>query len=380
MKGADWSYLKCTDDDGKPMVDITSVLWDRLDTSRMWACSWYYGVIRLKNNKPVRPSFTASNTAMSQINVNEPRCSGLSMDESGNLWFASSDQLTYLNVIKRDDGKHMNFKFDVNHGFVRRTYIDRNGLIWILHERDAGLTVFKNVNFSQPQLGVNYRWLSTAVGGGNLESNAVYSLAEDKDGKIWIGTGAGISVIYNPSALFNGGDFDAQPIKIVQDGNVELLLGKEMVTCVLVDGANNKWCGTLSGGIYCFSPDGQTQLYHFTKENSPLYSNSVLEMNYDEVTGDLYFATEAGLQSFRGLVVAGDEEYKDVFAYPNPVKPNYQGTVLIRGLIDAAFSSSPSSTIASSSFSSFASTSCGFRFLCGGGTSRSSTRAISGCG
>ena len=120
----------------------------------------------------------------------------------------------------------------------------------------------------------------------------------------------------------------------MQDGNVELLLGKEVVTSIVVDGADNKWIGTQTGGVYCFSPDGLKELYHFTVDNSPLYSNAVLDIDYDEVTGDLFFGTELGLQSYRGKIVKGEDNYSNVYAYPNPVKPNYNGTVLIRGLID----------------------------------------------
>lgn len=334
LKEDDWSYLKCYQDDGKVVSDITSVLWDRIDTSRMWICSWYYGVMQYKNNKLLKPSYTTTSTpSMPQIGPSEPRCSGLSMDKSGNLWFANSDQKGYLSVIKRS-GAYQNFVFNVSRSFTRKTFVDKNDYVWILHERDGGLTVYKNTNFAAPQLNANYKWLSNSVGNGNLQSNSIYSIAEDLDGKIWIGTGQGISVFYNPTAIFSGNDFDSQPIKIVQDGNVELLLGKEIVTTIRVDGANNKWCGTQSGGLYCFNPDGLTQLYHFTKENSPLYSNTIIDINYNEVTGDLFFATDLGLQSFRGIIVAGEKEYKDVHAYPNPVRPNYQGTVLIRGLID----------------------------------------------
>ena len=332
LKDGDWSYLKCFETNGSIIQDVTSVLWDRIDTSRMWISSWYYGVVQYKNNKIVLPVYTPSTTSMSTYN-NEPRCSGLSMDKDGNVWFASSDQKSFLNVIKRKGG-YQNFTFDVSHGFARKTFVDRNNYVWILHERDGGLTVYKNDNFEQPRRGFNYKWLSNSVDSGNIQSNSVYSIAEDLDGKIWVGTAEGLSVFYNPTAIFNGGNFDSQPIKIVQDGNVELLLGKEIVTSIKVDGANNKWCGTLSGGVYCFSPDGLKEIYHFTKENSPLYSNTIIDINYDEVTGDLFFATEAGMQSFRGIIIAGDQEYTKVYAYPNPVRPNYQGTVLIRGLVD----------------------------------------------
>jgi len=334
LRGNDWSYLKVTEDAGEVVQDITSVLIDRLDTSKTWACSWYYGVVQFKNNSPVRPSLTTASTNSILPTYNgEPRCSGLSSDAVGNIWFASSDNRTYLNVIKKGGG-YMNFTFQTGRGFTRKTFVDKNNYVWILHERDGGLTVFNHKNFSAPQLDVNYKWLSNTVGSGNLESNSVYSIAEDQDGKIWIGTGEGISVIYNPTAIFSGGDYDAQPIKIVQDGNVELLLGKEIVNSIKVDGANNKWCGTQSGGIYCFSPDGLVQLYHFTKENSPLYSNTIIDINYNEATGDIFIATDMGLQSFRGIVLAGEKTYSNVYAYPNPVKPNYQGTVLIRGLVD----------------------------------------------
>jgi hypothetical protein len=333
LKDGDWSYLKCYDDNANEIQDITSVLWDKIDTSRMWISTWYYGVMQYKNNKRVGAAYTpTTHPTMSTYN-GEPRCTGLSMDSEGNVWFASSDQKAYLNVIKRN-GSYKSIVFDVTHGFVRSTFIDKNDNIWVLHERTGGLTFYKTKNAATPVEGVNYKWLSTQVGGGNLQNNSVYSIEEDLDGKIWVGTAEGISVFYNPTSILSGGDFDSQPIKIVQDGNVELLLGKEAVTSIKVDGANNKWCGTLSGGVYCFSPDGLKQLHHFTKENSPLYSNTIIDINYDEVTGDLFFATDIGVQTYRGIILAGEKQYTNVYAYPNPVKPNYQGTVLIRGLVD----------------------------------------------
>lgn len=181
----------------------------------------------------------------------------------------------------------------------------------------------------------NFSTLTMQEGAGNLGSNSVYCMAEDHDGRLWIGTGAGIRVLYNPDEVFDqGADHDAQPIKIEQDGNVELLLGAETVTDIHVDGANNKWVGTSTGGVYCFSPDGLRQLFHFTTDNSPLYSNSIIDLNYDNNTGDLYIGSEQGLQSYRGVVISGFENYNTLHAYPNPVRPGYGGTVLLRGLVD----------------------------------------------
>jgi len=336
LKNDDWDYLKTNNKDSGRVIDITYAFIDRYDNSRIWASSWSAGLMEFKNNKFVT-NYNASNSSITERNPGQPRCMGIDMDSKGNLWFAVSDVPNYINVRKKQDGSFKGFAFK-SAPFTRRILVDRNNFVWAAHERDGGLTVFKSDNktdnFPTPVDGVNYRLLNKNVGNGNLQSNSVYSIAEDLDGKIWVGTDAGVVVFYNPGSMFTSSNFDAQPIKILQDGNVELLLGKEVVTSIVVDGANNKWIGTQTGGVYCFSPDGLTQLYHFTAENSPLYSNSVLDINYYEKTGDIFFGTEIGLQSFRSLIIAGDETYTNVYAYPNPVRPNYAGTVLVRGLVD----------------------------------------------
>lgn len=331
LKDGEWFYYKFKDFQNNPIKDITNVLLDRKDKTRMWASSWSSGLLKYKDNQLVAV-YNASNSPIGQINPNDPRISGLAMDKDGNLWFSNSDVKNYIGVVKKD-GSFVSFDFGTPR-FTRKIMVDRNNYVWAIHEREGGITVFKPNNFGQPVLGVNYKVLTKDVGNGNIQSNAVFSIAEDKDGKIWVGTAAGVAVFYNPTSIFSSSNFDAQPIKIVQDGNVELLLGKEVVTSIVVDGANNKWIGTQSGGVYCFSADGLTQLYHFTEATSSLYSDFVLAINYDEVTGDLFFGTDRGLQSFKGIVLAGETKYSDVYAYPNPVKPNYGGTVLIHGLID----------------------------------------------
>ena len=329
-KNGEWSYLPSSDLNGNDILDITSVLIDRKDTTRMWACSWYYGLMQYKNNKLIAVYNTTNIPTMPRILPGEPRCSGLSTDKDGNIWFTQSDQKGFLSVLRRN-GQFVNFEFEgISARFARKTFVDKNGFIWVLHERDGGITVVKHSNFTNAQA----RSLTKDIGNGNLESNAVYSIAEDKDGKIWVGTAAGIRVFYNPSGIFTSSDYDAQPIKIVQDGNVELLLEKDIVSCIVVDGANNKWVGTMQGGLYCFSPDGQKQIYHFTTENSPLYSNMIIDINYNEETGDIFIGTEIGMQSFRSIILEGGETMNDIVAYPNPVKPGYQGSVLIKGLVD----------------------------------------------
>ncbi len=333
LKNGEWSYIaNPLDTTGDYWQDITHALIDRKDPTRLWASSWSHGLLEYKNNKLVK-AWTPANTPMPLVQGEFPHVIALNMDQEGNLWFSNSETKNFLSVIHAKTRQYENFAFD-DARFVRKIHIDKNGTFWILHEREGGITIFKNNNFKQPVFNSTFKVLNNEVGGGGLQSRAVYSIAEDHDGKIWVGTAAGISVFYNPSQVWNSSNFDAQPIKIVQDGNVELLLSNDIVTDIVVDGANNKWVGTGSGGLYCFSPDGQRQLEHFTRENSPLYSNIIVDLNYDELTGDIFVGTDLGLQTYRSTIIKGEETYETAYAYPNPVKPNYGGTVLIRGLID----------------------------------------------
>jgi len=332
-KDNSWSYVVTKDLANKPIYDINCVYYDRKDKSRFYASSWFTGLLEFKDNQLVAVyDHTTTAFILPEVYQGAARASGMCMDKDGNLWLACSDSKNFISV-KKTNGTFQSFYFDAGR-FTRKVFVDKNNYVWALHERQGGITVFNHNNFSNPLQNVNYKVLTKDVGSGNLESNSIYSIAEDKDGKIWIGTDAGIRVIYNPTSIFSGGNYDAQPIKIVQDGNVELLLEKDVVTSIVVDGANNKWVGTLDGGLYCFSPDGLKELYHFTKDNSPLYSNTIVDINYEKKTGDIYIGTILGIQSFRSIIIEGDEKYEDVYAYPNPVRPNYNGTVLVRGLID----------------------------------------------
>jgi hypothetical protein len=332
-ENGDWSYLR---KEGLPVdsiVDQCHVLFDKKDPSRMWASSWVQGLIEYKNNEVVKV-YNGNNTgAMEAILPNWWRTSGKDMDDAGNLWFAVSDVSKYLSV-KKTNGTFQNFSFDGAARFVRKVLCDQNGQIWLLHERDQGLTVAK-FNKSTSNYSVqSYKVLNKNTGSGNLGSNSVFSIAEDLDGKIWVGTTTGIRVFNSPSTILSGGSVDGEPIKIVQDGNVELLLEAEVVTCIDVDAANHKWVGTQAGGVYCFSSDGQRQLFHFTADNSPLYSNEIVDLKVNGKTGDVYIASSVGLQSYKNVTITGEDDFSGIHAYPNPVKPNYSGNIYITGLVD----------------------------------------------
>ena len=103
-----------------------------------------------------------------------------------------------------------------------------------------------------------------------------------------------------------------------------------------MDGGNRKWIGTASGGAYLLSEDGQETIHHFTAENSALLSNTIFDIEIFGSTGEVFFATDRGLVSFIGDATDNEEYTGPTYAFPNPVRPDYDGLIGIRGLVENA--------------------------------------------
>ena len=217
---------------------------------------------------------------------------------------------------------------------MEQILIDKEDQKWIvLSNGGGGILVYQGSTTATPSAS-NSKKLTVTAGNGGLPSNLVYCLAKDLDDEIWVGTDKGIAVFYSPENVFSGSNFDAQQILIEQDGNVQILLETENVLSIAVDGANRKWIGTSNSGAYLMSADGTTQIHHFDESNSPLFSNSVKSISINNETGEVYFGTTKGIISYRGTSIEGFEEFTDVFAFPNPVKHDYEGPIAIKGLMN----------------------------------------------
>ena len=76
------------------------------------------------------------------------------------------------------------------------------------------------------------------------------------------------------------------------------------------------------------------QIEHFTADNSPLLSNNIFSLAINNETGELYIGTDIGLCSYTTDATAAlsSIEKDNVYAYPNPVEPGYDGLITIVGL------------------------------------------------
>lgn len=157
----------------------------------------------------------------------------------------------------------------------------------------------------------------------NMPVDNVRSLAMDNNNQLWIGTIKGLRVLYNTSSFFTNNNVSVKEIVILDDGIPKELLSNQVISDIEVDGSNNKWIGTGQSGVFYFSPDGQETIYHFTTANSPLPSNTINDISIDSQTGKVYIATPKGLVSFSSGGSKPEEELANAFAYPNPVRPEY---------------------------------------------------------
>ena len=334
LRGQDWTHIGSEDINNAR--DILDVLPDPTDPDRVFMASWTKGLVEVKDGALVStygPNETNGAIQGVSGSANDVRLGGLAFDGNGTLWMTNSLVPNNLVSLSRN-GSWTNYGLGSAGGTslaVKRIKVTSLGQKW-MQTRNAGIVVF-----DQSAVGSPVSTLKKGVGSGNLPTDAVNDFDEDIDGEVWIGTDEGLVVLYNPANLFRfGATKDAQPILFEEEGVVQKLLGDQPVTAIEVDGANKKWIGTRSSGVFYLSGDGLETIHHFTSETSPLISNTILDIEIDDITGEVFFATPLGVVSFKGAATIGYDDYTDVFAYPNPVEPGYEGPIAIKGLVTNA--------------------------------------------
>lgn len=316
--------------------DVISVSINPNNTNQMAFGSYSIGGLKIINESfTVNESFTSNNSPLEtqEGNGSTHIISDLKYDNDGNLWILNYG-VEPLKMYSKDGIWYtFNLGSAAKNKYPYRLLIDSNGNKWVAIE-GLGIVVFNENGTLNDQSDDQLVTLTTAEGFGSLPSASVKSIAEDIDGEIWIGTETGLKVVYTVSTIFDGGygDADANEILLKYGEEVETLLGTSSITAIAVDGGNRKWIGTSSSGVFCFSPNGTSEVYRFNTDNSPLLSNGILDIKIDHRSGEVYFATEIGLISYRADATIADNDFSNVSVFPNPVRPEYGGPITIQGL------------------------------------------------
>lgn len=330
-----WLTIPATDVLGAKSV--SKIIVDPNNEEKVYASSFFSGLLQIENDIP-KILFNEKNSGLESIAFLGPtyidvRINGTAFDTSGNLWITNSRIENGIKVLKTN-GQWQSYSLnpiasksiDVS---MSNIVIDKNGTKWISTNSD-GVIAFNEKS------SIKFRKITSGGETGNLPNSDVRTVALEKNNQLWIGTIKGLRILPNVNNFENSAPLTTRPIIILEDNLAQELLFEQFITTIIVDGANNKWIGTADSGVFLFSPDGQKTLYHFTVNNSPLPSNTVNAIDINEATGEVYIATTKGMVSFKGTATEANENLNNVYVYPNPVRPEYLGTVKIAGLLDRA--------------------------------------------
>lgn len=171
--------------------------------------------------------------------------------------------------------------------------------------------------------------------GNSFEPEYIFSMAEDHNGRVWIGSSRGIFYFNNPKAINDNANI-VRPKVPRNDGTnyADFLLDSDQINGIAVDPSNRKWIATDFSGVYLVSENGDKILKHFDSSNSPLPSNRVTSVACDGNSNTVYFGTMTGLLSYKSDSSPAKDDYSEVYAYPNPVRPDYTGWITVAGLMD----------------------------------------------
>ena len=293
------------------ITDPMRALIDPLNSDHIFVSTWGGGLLEYKNNNLVK-QYTASNSPLQTTTPgpSDVRVCGLAMDKSENLWLTQSGVSASIKIIKSNGNWIVN-PVAIDAPVTGDIIITTKGQKWIVLPRGYGLFILDDNK--TPDIFTDDKFKKMLVmDTENQVISFVYSIAEDLEGNIWVGTDQGPVIYFNPDNVFNS-DLKASRIKVPRNDGTNLadyMLKTETITSIAVDGANRKWLGTASSGAYLLSADGTTQIKNFNEQNSPLLSNSIISLAVDNKTGEIWFGTSKGIQSYRGDATAGEEKLK----------------------------------------------------------------------
>jgi len=287
--------------------------------------------ITLFNNTNTGPNGLESlvlsppNPSYVDIRINSP-----TFDSDGNLWVTNAFVNRGIKVLRGNQWQSYNLQgitANISTGRYNNIAIDRNKTKWIAAYND-GIVAF-NEN-------LNNKFININVNNGNIPDPVVTCVALDNRNQLWIGTFRGLRILSSVDRFLSETELTTTNI-VIQEGDLaQELFFQQSIIDIAVDGANRKWVSIANGGVFLVSANGQETIYRFDKDNSPLPSNNILDIEIDGTSGEVFFATDKGMVSFLGTSTKPSDSLADVFVYPNPVRPGFVGTVKISGLTDRA--------------------------------------------
>ena len=326
-------------------LDFVNVAVNPKDHNNFFVTSYGTGLYEFKDNKFVN-WYNHLNSTLFTIIPAHPfeyiRLDGAIFDKDNNLFVANMATANGIK-IRLSNGEWTQLYFpDSSHPTLGKILISNQNPNhkWVNSvRRSPGVFVWDDNGTLTDQSDDRSKFMSRFDDPDNIGSyftpSNVFCMAQDKNGVVWIGTNMGPFLFYNPNRVFEE-NYMPSRIKIPRNDGTNLadfLLDNERINAIAVDGANRKWLGTETSGLYLMSENGQETIRHFTSSNSPLLSDNIISLAINPVNGEVFIGTSAGLISFQSDAADASSVFGDVYAYPNPVREEYNGIITITGLV-----------------------------------------------
>jgi hypothetical protein len=298
-----------------------------------WLSSWGNGTALVDEAGRIRRIFNTAGGLPPSLAVdpNFVVANGVATDRNGVAWITNRTAPDSTAVVRfrpdstLDYGVRLSMRSPQEIAFTDIA-IDFNNTKWF-----ANFSRFENA----PTAGLFYYNEGLAVSGSSggwgrltttegLTSNAVWCVAVDRQGEVWVGSDQGITILFDPL-------FPRQRMAVYHP------LRDQIIQAIAVDALNNKWVGTKQGAVL-LSPDGTSILAQYTvaSTDGKLLDDDVASIAIDHEAGTVYFGTEKGLSALSTAAVNPVRSFEELAISPNPYLLPSQLPLTIDGLVQNA--------------------------------------------
>lgn len=331
----------------KYVFDFTRVAIDPQDKEHYFISSYGEGLYEFRGRKVVNIYNTDNSPLISaSTSKNYCRVDGVAYDSEGYVWMLNSSNSHPLQVLSPNGqwasislkGRVLDTPGDV---LVDRFRPNLKWLISCRNEAGIGLVDDGGTPMQTNDDRVIFRSEFIDGDGKYVKPTEIYSIAQDRNGAVWVGTKEGLLMFPSSVDFFTSNRCKRIIIERTDDSGLgDYMLGTEQINGIAVDGGNRLWVATQTSGVYLMDVDlfgyGTKTVRHFTSKNSPMPSDVVLSVVVEPQSGEVFIGTNLGLVSFRSDATEPEDDFSFAYAYPNPVRPDYSGLLTVTGLMEDA--------------------------------------------
>ncbi len=331
---------------GKYTEDYSDIIIDPHDPTHFFVASFGYGLIEFRENAFYKRYMPNNSPLLSRIPTQPEKYTWVDAfvyDLQGNLWMMNPSEVSIRVLTPQGEWYGIENKACKGLSRVKDLLISHknpNVKFVIGTYTTIGIGIFDDRGTIENQSDDRSAFWNNFVDedGNTLTLELLPCAAQDQNGALWVGTKNGVLKFPNPESLFTSNA--CTRIKIAREdgsGLADYLLDNEQINAIAVDGANRIWFGTEGSGAYLMDlsdPQNIMTVQHYTTDNSPLPSNTIISIAINPITGEVFFGTGGGLVSYQSDAAEGKDDYSNAYAYPNPVREDFDGVITIAGLMD----------------------------------------------